>query len=172
SELETAVGRKGNGWADVNQFQVHTIWPQDSHEIIHLYLHMLGNPPYMFNEGIAVAFQVDPIGGRDWPMWNGRHVHDIAQSYLRAGTLPSLASMLGGTDFWDLDDRVTYPAAGSFVFFLIEQRGIDPIIDFCRRSPSIDESENATRSRFLSVFGMSLDDAENAWHGMLETFSG
>lgn len=77
-----------NGFAEPSLWRLHTIWPRDNHEIVHLYTAAIGRPSDFFNEGIAVAFQTDPPAGRFEGVFNGQEVHAACRAYLAAGQLP------------------------------------------------------------------------------------
>jgi hypothetical protein len=77
-----------NGFAEPEQWRIHTIWPWDNHEVVHVYTATIGRPSDFFNEGIAVSFQTDPARADFTVRLNGEQVHDACRAYLRAGTLP------------------------------------------------------------------------------------
>ena len=47
-----------NGFAEPSRFEIHTLWPTDNHEVVHIYTALVGRPSDFFN-GIAVAFQTN-----------------------------------------------------------------------------------------------------------------
>lgn len=157
-----------NGYAEPASWRLHTIWPQDNHEIVHLYTAMVGRPSDFFNEGIAVAFQVDPSRGVFTASFNGVDVHDGCRAYLRSNQLPlPVANYVTSTAFRGLADQVlSYRYAGSFVRFLIERYGLPAVLQFFRPGTR-DESQTAIRARLQEVFGRSLDDLEADWLGFL-----
>lgn len=158
-----------NAWADPDRYLVHTIWPTDNHETIHLYSSTFGRATSLFNEGLAVAYQVDPVRGDLTPRWNNRHVHDIAYSLRLQGRLVPLARMLTIDGFRAIDSQVSYPEAGSFVRYLLDlQGGVPSIRDLFGRSTH-QEPADATRRNFGSVYGRSLEEVEAAWHVFLDT---
>lgn len=160
-----------NGYAEPAERRLHTIWPRDNHEIVHVYTASFGRPSDFFNEGIAVAFQTDPAAGLFAARFNGQDVHEACRAYLAAGQLPlPLATYVTTAPFRNIQDQVlSYRYAGSFVRFLIEHHGIAAALEFFRRSDGRDESLAAIRARTQSVFGRSLDDLEAAWLAMLRS---
>ena len=52
-----------NGFAEPSLWRIHTIWPYDNHELVHVYTATIGRPSDFFNEGIAVSFRTDPARG-------------------------------------------------------------------------------------------------------------
>lgn len=157
-----------NGYAEPAVWRLHTIWPQDNHEIVHLYTAMAGRPSDFFNEGIAVAFQVDPSRGVFTASFNGVDVHDGCRAYLRANQLPlPLANYVTSTAFRGIADQVlSYRYAGSFVRFLIERHGLPAVLRFFGPGTR-DESQATIRARLQEVFGRSLDDLEADWLAFL-----
>lgn len=157
-----------NAWADPDRWTLHTIWPADNHETIHLYASLIGGATSLFNEGLAVAFQVDPVRGDLTPRWNNRHVHDVAMSLRLQGRLPPLGSMLTLDAFRSLDTQVAYPTAGSFVRYLIDaQGGIGPIRTLLAQSTHADPA-SVTRAHVEAAWGRSLDALEAAWLAFLD----
>ncbi len=158
-----------NAWADPDLFTVHTIWPTDNHEVIHLYASTFGRATSLLNEGLAVAYQVDPIRGDMTPRWNNRHVHDVSAAWRRQGRLISLDQMLTIDRFRAVDSQVSYPAAGSFVRFLLDAHGgVQPIKTLFSRSTQQDAPET-TRRNIADVYGRTLEELETEWHALLDS---
>jgi hypothetical protein len=158
-----------NAWADPDLFTVHSIWPTDNHEVIHLYASTFGRATSLLNEGLAVAYQVDPIRNDMTPRWNNRHVHDVSAGWRRQGRLVALARMLTIDEFRAADSQVSYPAAGSFVRFLLDTHGGVPRIKaLFGRSTQRDPPET-TRRNIEEVYGKGLEVLEAEWHALLDS---
>jgi len=158
-----------NAWADPDLFTVHTIWPTDNHEVIHLYSSTFGRATSLLNEGLAVAFQVDPVRGDMTPRWNNRHVHDVSAGWRRQGRLAALGLLLKSEEFRALDSQVAYPEAGSFVRFLLDsQGGVPPIKALFSRS-TFQDAPDVTRRNIESVYGKTLEALEGEWHTLLDS---
>lgn len=166
SHLERVTGKSTNGFAEPETATVHSIWPWDAHEAVHVYTAPIGRPSDFFNEGIAMALGFDPLAGRFVSLWNNTPIDDIARGLLRAGTLPSVLSMAGTADFRRLSDQISYPAAGSFVGFVLRERGMPPMRAFFQASGR-DESPGAIQSRFAAAFGWTLAEADDRWRAFL-----
>ncbi|MGD9906342.1 MAG: hypothetical protein AB7U83_22955 [Vicinamibacterales bacterium] len=154
-----------NGFAEPDQWRLHTIWTRDNHEIVHLYSAPIGRPSDFFNEGFAVALQTDPAAGRLDAWFNGLEVHAACREYLRDGRLPQpLADYVTTAAFRALPDQVlSYRYSGSFVRFLMDRHGLAAVLEFMRRSSGRDESLAAIRARAQAVFGRALADLEDDW---------
>jgi hypothetical protein len=156
-----------NAYADPKTFTVHTIWASDNHEVVHLYSSLFGSPVALFNEGLAVAHQVDPVHGDLTPRWNMTPLHDHARSFRRQGMLVALGSLLASNDFRRFDSNVTYPEAGSFVRYVLDTYGLGSMKRFfalCRNTDSAD----TVRQQFQTAFGRSVTDVEHDWWAMLD----
>ncbi|HWI19665.1 MAG TPA: hypothetical protein VNT81_18055 [Vicinamibacterales bacterium] len=157
-----------NAWADPNLFTLHTIWAFDNHEVIHLYASTFGQATSVLNEGLAVAYQVDPVRNDMTPRWNNRHVHDVAASLRRQGRLVPLGEMLTIDQFRALDSQIAYPVAGSFVRFLLDHHGgVAPIKRLFGLSAQRDAPET-TRSNIASVYEKPLEALEQDWLALLD----
>ena len=153
-----------NAYAEPDLFTIHTILPWDHHETVHIYTERIGHPSEFFNEGIAVAFETDPLAGDFVPRFNGEALVDSARGYLQNGQLVlPLSRIVATQDFRSIsDDVLSYREAGAFVAFLITRFGVDPLLQFFRIG-SRDDSVEVIRQRFASAFGTTLDAAEADW---------
>jgi hypothetical protein len=159
-----------NAWADPDLFTLHTIWPTDSHETIHLYSSVIGRMTSLFNEGLAVAFQVDPVRGDMTPRWNNRHVHQIAASLRTSGRLVPLARLLMIDEWRGIDSQVSYPQAGSFVRYLLDVHGgIAPLRQLFSGSTQTD-APALVRSKFEAAYGRPIEVLETEWHAFLDAW--
>lgn len=156
-----------NGFADPSSFTIHTIWALDSHEVVHVYTALFGTPPALFNEGIAVAHQTDPVRGDLTPRWNGIALHDWARRFRQQGRLLPLGSLLASSDFRRFDSNVTYPQSGSFVQYLLDQYGRDRLKSFFREGSFL-EAPASVRQRFESSYGLSIEAAERDWWRLID----
>jgi hypothetical protein len=158
-----------NGFANPERFEIHTLWPTDNHEVVHIYSSRIGRPSDFFNEGIAVALQTNPAAGDFASVFNGQDVHRACGQYLRLGTLLALDRVVTTTAFRAVTDSVlSYREAGSFVRFAIDRFGMARVLDFFRASSRTDDAATI-RSRFLAATGSTLDDTEGEWLAMLRT---
>lgn len=166
-ELQRLTGHGGTGWADPPAFVVHVIWPWSEHEAVHVLSALLGRPSDFFNEGIAVAFQVDPLRRRFVPLWNNEPLHAVAAQLRAQGRLVMPSQMLETDAFRARDLAVSYPIAGSFVLYLIEQFGQPAMNDFFRAAPGREESAAAIQARIQRVWGRSVQALEEDWAARL-----
>jgi hypothetical protein len=149
-------------------FEIHTIWPRDNHEVVHLYSSVFGRTVSLFSEGLAVAFQINAPAGETVPKWSGTPLHTLARTFRKEGRLAPLSSIAYSNSFRTIDPNVAYPEAGSFVRFLIDTYGLDPLKRLYGASQPSDSAERIAAT-FASVYGLSLTDAERAWWAMLDT---
>src|SRR5262245_10831111 len=155
-----------NGYTEPPQTVIHSIWPSDGHEAVHIYTIPWGFPVALFEEGIAVGYQTNPPAGDFVPKWSGRPIHDIARQFHASGQLLPIASIAETATFRTRSDQVTYPEAGSFVRYLIDTEGLVKM----RRlfgTMGIDAPLATVRSAFQQTYGFSLDEAEQRWLAFL-----
>src|SRR5262245_41506260 len=157
-----------NGFAEPASFALHTLWPTDNHEVVHIYTALLGRPSDFFNEGIAVALQTDPPAGKLEAVFNGQQVHEACRLYLQSGTLVVPLDRAIQTDrFRAINDQVlSYRQAGSFVRFLIDRYEMSQVREFFRIS-SRDDDTGTIKQRFNAAFGIPFESAESAWMTLL-----
>lgn len=141
------TGFAGNAHA-TPPLEVHTIWPVDDHEVVHLLTAVWGETDSaVLGEGIAVA-----MGGR----WQGRPVHEWIPELRADGRLPALADILDPAAFREVDDIVTYAVSGSFVKWLVDTYGMD-------RFRQAYVGTGGTAARLKAVYGVDLRSLESAW---------
>jgi len=171
AHLRALTGRDTNGFAEPGTTRFHTIWSIDNHEGVHtLVILQVGWPPALFNEGIAVAHQMDPVQGILTPRWNGSELRVLARQNDAAGRLPPLTSLLRSTDFFNFDANVTYPCAGSFVRYLIDTYGLARLKSYFATA-GFDDAASVTESRFLAAYGRSLTSVWDEWRAWLQSGS-
>jgi hypothetical protein len=155
-----------NAFADPTAYAVHTLWPIDNHEVVHLLTSNWGSPGALVNEGMAVAFQIDPA--RDLtPRWSGTPLNDLTRQFRQQGRFVPLA-MLAETASWrNQDSNVAYPESGSFMRWLIDEYGLDRVRGLYSRAAGPNESGAGVRETFVAVYAQTLDDLERAWIAFL-----
>ena len=156
-----------NAWAEAPAYAVHTIWSYDNHECVHLYATALGMPVSLLTEGLAVAFQTNPIANDFVPRWSGTFVHDLARTFRTDGRLVPIDQMLQTSQFRSQDLNVVYPEAGSFVRFLIDAYGLATFKDLYGRVTSNDVAATVAE-KFTSVYGKSVGELEAEWSAVLD----
>jgi hypothetical protein len=165
TQMARFTGVSANGFADPATFSVHSVFPWHGHETVHLYTALIGRPSDFFNEGIAVAMSVDPLAGRFEPTYSGAlSVHDWARS--EGDRLPAIATLVTTAEFRQVAEGVGYQTAGSFVAFLLSEYGSDRLGAFFAAGRR-DDSRGRIETSFEDAFGVSLEQAEEAWHRFL-----
>ena len=165
--LERITGKETNGFAEIDNYNFHSIWFAEGHECIHsLVVNLIGHPPALFNEGIAVALAPQPIYGhgvfQPVPTWSGVELDVIAADLKQADEIPPLDDILNSFGFFTYDTNKTYPMAGSFVSYLIQNYGIDTLKEFFV-SVEFLTADNETKEAFENAYGISVDEAWEAW---------
>jgi hypothetical protein len=167
AQMRSVAGRSCC-FADPETLSVHTLYPRDNHEVVHVYVaSQIGEPSNFLSEGLAVAFQVDPVAGNFTPRWNGTPLHDLARTFRQSGRLIPIGNMLSTEEFRAYPESTSYPEAGSFALYLIDSYGLDLFLaQFRGARPG--ESAATVRSRFESIYGLSMERAEVDWHAALD----
>ena len=169
--LKEITGRNTNGFAEVGTYDFHTIWPVDNHESVHnIVTLIIGHPPALFNEGIAVAHQAIYSAYPDKPFipgWNGQDFDQLSKEYL-ADSFPTLDELIESKSFFKFDTNKTYPVAGSFVRYLIDKHGLEKMKAFISKS-EFNAKKASTKAHFSDTYDMSINDAWDEWKTHLET---
>jgi len=161
--------RAVTGWAlPAPAFEVWTYLPFMNHEQFHLYSILLGAPTTFFVEGIAVAYQVDPLAGDfEAREKSGDLVHDVARQYRRAGRLLPVAQIVENGGWLAADFTVTYIEGGSFVRYVADVHGIEKMKQVFRTIRQAD-GVSAVSARFQDIYGVSLAETERQWLAFLD----
>jgi hypothetical protein len=95
---------------------IHSIWPQDRHEIVHVLAAAWGDPPALLGEGLAVY-----LSGA----WQGQPVRVAARQLAAQGRWVEPAAILGSAGFRAQPDLITYAVSGAFVEWVLTVHGKD-----------------------------------------------
>lgn len=172
-----ATGHTGHGWAyGNNMIEVYNeeIRLDPFHELTHILMRELGDPPAMFNEGFAVylaeRFGADALAGLGSP---GKTVDQVAARDHEAGRLFPLAELFAFTEIGSRPSRpgISYPQAASFAKFLIEEFGLGAFLDAYRAMGGDGEPDTIRRNEVIleKTFGEKLGALESAWLAKLGT---
>lgn len=111
---EELTGDRGNAFALSDRGEIHTLWEQDRHEIVHILALPWGQPPALLAEGIAVH-----LSGS----WQGQPVREYCQQTLARDQWIPLAALVDTRGFRRHDDLLTYAETGVFVEWILEEYG-------------------------------------------------
>lgn len=165
--LESITGRITDGYTETGTLTFHTIWGADNHQSVHAVLSTLvGHPPAIINEGIATALQIDPLHGDFVPRWHGSPLDDVARFSIQGGDLPLLDDLLVSADFFNYDRDVVFPAAGSFVHFLLDDYGYQPLLDLVAQADYNDTAADL-RATYEAILGEAIDSSWTRWRRWL-----
>ncbi len=158
---ETVVGLAGG-------FTVMTNMPWMNHELFHIYSLRLGTPTIFFLEGIAVAYQVDPsVNDFEAREKSGEPLHDLVKRMKVQGRLLPFDSIITSTGFVSNDYTIAYDEAGSFVRYVADTYGIEQMKQVFR-TIGYGDSAASVATKFQSIYGMTLADADNEWRAFLD----
>lgn len=165
------TGEAGNGFAEIGTYKLHTIWKAETHESVHVVVtKVVGHPPALFNEGIAVAYSANYFIRPDFiPCWNNQDFNVLSKSYRQNGNIPSLDKLLGTVTFWDFSSNITYPISGSFIRFLINQYGIAKMKSFITISDFYD-SKIKIHNDFYNTYGKTIESAWDEWDEFISNY--
>jgi hypothetical protein len=122
------------------------------HELVHAYHWDLSPHPVLWlnravMEGSGEAWE----SGAVWSKWG----HEDAAALLSNGHLPALRELLSLSGFWSLDEGLAYKSAGSFIGWLVANKGGDKFREFNRTGD------------LEATYGETTEELEAAWHATL-----
>lgn len=151
---EEVTGDGGNGHAGPDA--IHTVWPVDAHEVVHVLTRRWGDAPALVAEGLAVH-----LSGA----WQGRPVADYARDLVAQGRWVPLDELYATSDFRAHPDLVTYAEAGAFAEWLA-RKGPAPFRLLYERTKAGGASAE-DRAAFQAVVGMDLATVDREVRGWL-----
>lgn len=164
-DLHEATGSHSTGtvlWTEDGQhLEVHSVHRYDPHEVMHALVHeRMGEPPAMFDEGLATAF------GWDWTPGE-RDVHERATVLLDEGRLVALQRLLTNWDFRSYKAYPAYTTAGSFIKYLLAEYGPQSLSEMFEldRFSQQDEIEE----RFAAAYSRDIYQVEESWRAALQS---
>jgi len=158
SALYEAVGSTGPKKSYWDSREVHSIFPVDDHEIVHILTNPYGILPFGLTEGTAFYL----IG-----TYKGKPVQLLAHELLLEDRLPPIQSVINPFAMRQLDPDLAIPAAATFVGFLVEFSGPQRYLDLHAAANNIRSQEEFDKA-FEKVYGHTLGEAEAAWRKVLE----
>jgi hypothetical protein len=164
TQLERLTGHdRGSGFAEDGTYRFHSVYARENHEYVHaLVSAQVGTPPALFSEGIAVAHHgASLVGSFDGdPLWNGASARDRVRLLQSIGGLPDMSEILENEAFQRLPADVTYPVAGLFVRYLLDEAGAAPLLALIASCPR-GAAAPTIRARFRDAYGG--DDIDVWW---------
>ncbi len=152
-ELRRLVGVPAYGVTNLDSLRIDSVREFHPHELVHAVAGRLGRPPLLFTEGLAVALSSE---GR----WRGEDIDVVARAYVSTnrGIDPLLR------DFASEAPERDYAVAASFVGFLLDQDGIEPMLAFLRGCGATPERYEAA---FRAAYGRGVSVKGVEWERWL-----
>ncbi|UCG51487.1 MAG: hypothetical protein JSW58_15085 [Candidatus Latescibacterota bacterium] len=152
-----AIGVKVPKKAYWDSREVHSIFPVDDHEIVHILTKPYGTLTFGLTEGTAFYL----IGH-----WKNQRIVELAHDLLEDDRLPSVQSIVVPFEMKRQNPDIVGPAAAAFVGFLIEYAGPERFLELHRQANDTGSYEEF-RTAFENVYGRSVEDAEAAFRKIL-----
>jgi hypothetical protein len=132
--------------------------PINAHEIVHANAYLLGDPPLLFQEGLAVILGCELGSDSSGPLDLSETIEDLIESSSFAEQRESRGSAM-------------YRTSASFVRYLIDTFGVEKFLAFYA-SASRDSTYDETCAIFQKKMGARLDDAFADWRKLPPTLPG
>ncbi len=149
--------RKGVLYVSWEDREIHTIHPNENHEIIHMITDPYGVPPRAIVAGTVFALHGN---------FRGLQFHDVSRRLLLNNRLPGLGKLISYNDFVLLPMEISYSAASSFVDFIVRTWGPKRLIELYREANGVNDYA-AFAKPFERVYGIPAPEAEIRWRQFL-----
>jgi hypothetical protein len=137
------------GITDLESLRIDSVREYHPHELVHAVAGTIGRAPLFFAEGLAVALTSEG-------QWHGASLDARARRALARNA--SLERYL--TAFSQQDPDEAYSVAGSFVAYLLDRFGIDPMIGFLRRCG---DGSGSFETAFRGSYDLTVARASIEW---------
>lgn len=130
------------------------------HELAHIVAGTVGNPPALFNEGLATYMQ-------EGHKWHGYDIDAWSKAFLNEKMLWPVSLLFTFQEIGSDGTKppIAYPQAASIVKFLIGRYGFDKFLAAYKQLKNgAEESVSRENSQiFASIFGITVEQAETLW---------
>ena len=144
--------------------QMHIRWRGEgdsilTHELAHLFTapfadHWL-DLPIRYGVFLDLGLLEGIAAAAEWPI-SELDLHETAAALRRIDKAPDLNKVLSGAGFWAQPSGKAYRMTGSFMRWLIEQHGIDPL------------KKMYSGGDYQKVYGQSIGDLISAWEEFID----
>jgi len=147
---------------------IHSIYPNNIHEMTHIFAAYLGNPNAFLLEGTATAFPgFYTLGYPRYGYKRPRSLHKRVKQMRKRGTFIPLEDLLDNDTFWKYATDRSYGPAGSFVRFLIDRYGIEKFRTLYS-TVRYDISVQDFKRTFMQIYEMEFSKVSEQWLKFIE----
>jgi hypothetical protein len=155
--IRKILSLKGYEYFSWDDRELHTINPNENHEIIHFMTDVYGVPPRAIAEGTVYWLH---------GAWQDQPYNELAARALAAGALPSVADLIDYNRFASIRSHLSIPAAASFVDYIVSRWGTEKLIELYTAIAGFN-SYDPFSTAFKKVYGQPCEDVEQQWHLVL-----
>jgi len=152
--IQEALSLKGHKYVSWDDVEIHTIEPNDNHELVHFITDPIGVPPRVFAEGTVFWLHND---------WLGFPVDKVAAFFLAGKRLPRMFELTSYNRLAMIDVGISFPTAASFIRFIVTRWGVGKLLELYEAANGINNYTGFAQA-FEIVYSVPLGDVENAWH--------
>lgn len=155
--IRSMLSLKGYQYTSWDDREIHTINPNDNHEVVHFITDPYGKPPRSIAEGTVFWLQDD---------WNGKPILPTAAGLLKRKRLPPLQDLTNYNQFTLIDPNESIPASAAFVSYIVNRYGTKMLLEFYKALNGVN-SYQAFSGAFKKVYGIEATQAEKEFHAAL-----
>ncbi|MFQ5591754.1 MAG: hypothetical protein ACE5HE_11365 [Phycisphaerae bacterium] len=125
----------------------------DQHKLAHVVLRKMGESTLLVREGLAVYLSQDNLDV---------DLRSYSRVQSQRGLLPSIMKLIEDAEFQKMGVDVTFPAAGSFIRYLVEEYGMDKVkLLYSQLRPG--DPGLKFRKVFNQIFAQRVEEVDVLW---------
>lgn len=155
--IQQMIGIKGIMYTNWDDYEFHTVYPNDDHEVVHFITDSVGRPPRVIAEGTVFWLQ---------DSWGEKSLDEQISSVVKSHMVTKFTELFEQENVQRADPTAAMTTATAFVKFINFRWGQQGLIEFYRAANGMNTYMPISKA-FETSFGIPLDKAEQDFHQWL-----
>lgn len=156
--IQRMIGIKGVMYTNWDDYEFHTVFPGDDHEVVHFITDSIGRPPRAIAEGTVFWLQ---------DRWGSIPLDDEIRALVKANGVTPFTDLFEFNTLNRVDPQAATITASAFVKFLVYRWGKEGLIEFYRAANGMN-AYLPIANAFEASFRMPMTQAEQEFRQWLD----
>jgi hypothetical protein len=157
--IRSMLSLKGYQYVSWDDYEFHSINPNENHEVVHFITDPVGRPPRAIAEGTVFWLNNE---------YDGRPLDEAVGEVVRARRLLDVRHLIDYNLLAMEDPNVSMPSAASFVGFIVDRWGTPKLIELYAAVNGVN-SYDVFAVAFENIYKVPLAEVETAWRDRMRT---